>query len=207
MKLILPIFLSLVMAITLSSNISGITPVENWNEKRTREYVLLKKPNIRQSELDAIVKTVEETAPNLKLPSRFKGNFITDQRALVLAMMMTESEFKKTAKSPKGARGYLQLMLPTAKWLGKKKNINVNEQNIIEPEINIQLGVDYMNQLLREMDSVEQAILAYNAGPGAVRRWGGLKEYYVNVMKNYEEVKTYSFLNGFEEKKILSFAK
>lgn len=89
-----------------------------------------------------------------------------DVRAsLVRAMIQVESAFNARARSPKGAMGLMQLMPATAAELGVHDPYN--------PEENIRAGVTYLKQLLARFDQNEElALAAYNAGAGAVERYG-----------------------------------
>jgi soluble lytic murein transglycosylase-like protein len=105
--------------------------------------------------------------------------------SLVMAVIAVESNFKSTAVSPKGARGLMQLMPRTADAMGVDDSF--------DPEKNVDGGSRYLSTLLQLYGGdTRRALAAYNAGPGAVARHGGVPPYaetqtYVRkVMKKYE---------------------
>ena len=85
---------------------------------------------------------------------------------LVRALIQAESAFNPRAVSSKGAMGLMQLMPGTAAEHGVIDAFN--------PAENIRAGVKYLKHLLDTYDGrVELALAAYNAGPGAVKKYGG----------------------------------
>lgn len=105
---------------------------------------------------------------------------------LIKAMMKQESAGNSGAISNKGAGGLMQLMPATAKALGV--------QDRFDPEQNIRGGTKYIAQQLKAFNGdVKLALAAYNAGPGAVKKYGGnvppykeTQNYVAKIMGNYE---------------------
>ncbi len=84
---------------------------------------------------------------------------------LLYSIMHQESSFKSHAISPKGARGLMQLMPGTAMRFGVT--------NIFDPRQNIEGGARYVSFLLDRFDGdVNLALAGYNAGEGAVEKYG-----------------------------------
>jgi soluble lytic murein transglycosylase-like protein len=89
---------------------------------------------------------------------------------LIYSIMHRESSFRRMAVSPKGARGLMQLMPGTAARFGVA--------NIFDPRQNIEGGTRYVRFLLDTFDGdVRLALAGYNAGEGAVMKYGGVPPY------------------------------
>jgi soluble lytic murein transglycosylase-like protein len=90
-------------------------------------------------------------------------------RWLVRSVMRAESGFQPQVVSPKGAIGLMQLMPGTAQILGADPK---------DPAQNADAGARYLRDLLQKYDgALWHALAAYNAGPGAVAKYGGLPPY------------------------------
>ncbi|MFN4087791.1 MAG: lytic transglycosylase domain-containing protein [Alphaproteobacteria bacterium] len=96
-------------------------------------------------------------------------------RALIYAFMRQESQFRTRATSPVGARGLMQLMPATATSLTEEYDFTGKTQEVLyEPQLNVTLGQQYLTWLLErgEVDgNLFKLAVAYNAGPGNLRRW------------------------------------
>lgn len=89
---------------------------------------------------------------------------------LLTGLIRAESNFDPTATSPAGAQGLTQLMPGTAAGLGVT--------NPLDPIQSIEGGARYLRQQLdRFGGDAGKALAAYNAGPGAVERFGGVPPY------------------------------
>jgi hypothetical protein len=86
--------------------------------------------------------------------------------ALLTALVEAESSFNPSAISHRGAMGLTQLMPGTARALGV--------ENPMDPWQNLLGGARYLRQMLTQFPDVRTALAAYNAGPGAVTRHGGI---------------------------------
>ena len=62
-------------------------------------------------------------------------------------------------------------MFATAEEVANKNGIELTEENILNPDVNINIGTKYISTLLEKYKNIEIALAAYNAGSGNVDRW------------------------------------
>ena len=126
---------------------------------------------------DSAVRTlVEEAAKNFDVSP-----------ALVDSVIQVESNYNPNAISPKGAQGLMQLMPATARRFGVKNSFDAKQ--------NIEGGVRYLKFLQQTFKDDRLAIAAYNAGEGAVAKYGNVPpyaetmDYVAKVGKKYGQAK------------------
>ena len=96
---------------------------------------------------------------------------------LILAVIDVESKFQFGAVSPAGARGIMQIMPATGKFLVESvralaKEIKVEQfvpEHLDDPIVNIKLGTYYLHDLRKSFRNVNNALIAYNLGPTELR--------------------------------------
>lgn len=172
--------------------------VERW-EKRGEEIVLYRAGGqmsvpaahvvdfIEEAEPAKVIATPVTVAEPTPKPTVTPREVIAEMAAqyglpekFVASVARAESAYTQTAVSPKGAIGVMQLMPGTAKELG------VDPTDVRQ---NIEGGTRLLRELLiqyqNDPDQVRKALAAYNAGPGAVARHGGVPPY--RETQNYVE--------------------
>ena len=105
---------------------------------------------------------------------------------LLQALIVAESGFDPLAVSPKGAIGLMQLMPDTAKRFGVNADKNKTvEEKLRDPKTNINAGAKYLRVLINMFPgNLDLAIASYNAGEGAVQKYG-------NKIPPYKETQNY----------------
>ncbi len=90
--------------------------------------------------------------------------------SLIRAIIHAESAYQPEALSPRGAQGLMQLTPATQQAL--------HIEDVFDPVSNIEGGTRYLARLMKEFNQdIALTVAAYNAGPGAVRKYGGVPPY------------------------------
>ncbi len=109
------------------------------------------------------------------VPARYRGMIVDAaqkynvQPILLAAQLRAESDFNPNSVSPAGAQGIAQFMPGTARSVGLS--------DPFDPRQAISAQAKLMAQLIRQFKSIPKALAAYNAGPGAVQKYGGIPPY------------------------------
>ena len=119
------------------------------------QFFILKKIYIRQYE---------------EYVTLYSNEYNVDEN-LIYAIIKAESNFNKDAISNKEAKGLMQIVYSTAVDVAKILNIEINEQDIMDPKTNIMLGTKYISMLISKYKNIPIALAAYNAGSGNVDKW------------------------------------
>ena len=131
---------------------------------------------------DRAINTADRTAHQHNYKLRFLAPFrdvFNEQarnsgleEAWVLGLVRQESRFIASARSSAGARGLMQLMPATARWVAKRQGLrNFNLERVLDVPMNVALGTGYLKVVLEDLGHPVLASAAYNAGPGRARRW------------------------------------
>ncbi|WP_170769537.1 lytic transglycosylase domain-containing protein [Ruegeria lacuscaerulensis] len=161
---------------------------------KSRKDIFLKQSKVLDSRAATQYRNSERYKP--KTPRRqfsqryngkYKGQYLTIARQaarkhnvpedLFLRLVQQESGWNPNAVSHKGALGLAQLMPATARTLGV---------NPLDPRENLEGGARYLSAQYRKFKSWRLALAAYNAGPGAVEKHGGVPPY--KETQNYVRV-------------------
>jgi len=94
---------------------------------------------------------------------------------LVAALIRQESTFNPRVQSHAGARGLMQILPSTGRFLARQERLRYDVSDLYDPEINIRYGTRYLKDVLGSFGGrVDYALASYNAGPHRVKRWTGM---------------------------------
>ncbi|MCK9284158.1 MAG: lytic transglycosylase domain-containing protein [Rhodocyclaceae bacterium] len=133
--------------------------------------------------ISAADRTQSEHDFHLRFPAPFRDEVEPRARQLALddgwiyGLIRQESRFVMNAKSGAGAKGLMQVMPATARWVAKKIGLaGYHPAKMTDMGTNVTLGTHYLKMVLNGLDNQPVlACAAYNAGPGRAQRWRGDK--------------------------------
>ncbi|HEX5394673.1 MAG TPA: transglycosylase SLT domain-containing protein [Rhodocyclaceae bacterium] len=157
----------------------------NWTLRGMEDRQLLAAAELarRNDFLDRSISAADRTRDqhdySLRYPSPFRDEVDPRARELALdsgwiyGLIRQESRFVMSAKSGVGARGLMQVMPATAKWVAKKIGlVGYHPNQMSDTSTNVALGTNYLKLVLGSLDNHPVlACAAYNAGPGRAQRW------------------------------------
>jgi len=164
----------------------GLSVFAGLAHAETSDPTVQPRPNVLEKPVAAALAVpaaaIASATPSVAGPPAEIAKHIADaaaayvlDRNLLEAVAWRESRFKQEAKSGRGAAGVMQLMPATAKELGVDRT---------DARQNVFGGAAYLKELLiRFGGDVSLALAAYNAGPGAVLRYGGVPPF--SETRNY----------------------
>lgn len=181
---LLSLNLLLLLAATASADIYKYVDADGvvhfTNAPPGKQYKLYRREGVRSSQPSEVSRSLSSSLCDII--SHYSAQYSLDE-GLVHAVIKAESNYNPAAVSHKGALGMMQLMPETARLLKVGNPLDIEE--------NIRGGSCYLRQMLDQFNgNLDYAIAAYNAGPNAVRRHGGIPPYeetrtYVKRVKKY----------------------
>jgi len=151
---------------------NGIVTYSNIAPPQAQDYQVLRfpcyaaDPKCRSVSWEKVPLNTQAFRSEIQSAARFNSV----EESLIRAIIHAESAYQVDAQSPKGAQGLMQLMPAT------QAELEVTDP--FDPEANIQGGARYISQLLVQFNGdFELATAAYNAGPNAVDKYGGIPPY------------------------------
>ncbi|MCL4499164.1 MAG: lytic transglycosylase domain-containing protein [Chloroflexi bacterium] len=90
---------------------------------------------------------------------------------LVSAVIYEESKFDPAVRSKVGAVGLMQVMPQTGKWVAGRQGRTIDEQDLLKPAVNIDIGSWYLRYLKNKYEQEDLALAAYNGGLDNVDKW------------------------------------
>jgi soluble lytic murein transglycosylase len=156
-----------------------------WNLRGMGDRQLLAAAEVARGEgvWDRAINTADRTLVEhdygLRYLAPFRDQVTAKAREVALddgwvyGLMRQESRFVMDARSSVGAKGLMQLMPATARWVAQKIGLSdYHPSRVAEMDTNVTLGTRYLKMVLESLDN--QPVLAsaaYNAGPGRARKW------------------------------------
>jgi soluble lytic murein transglycosylase len=114
---------------------------------------------------------------------------------LIMALIITESSFRKNEISDFGAQGLMQIMPSTAAAVARREGISwISSADLYNPALNVKLGISYLFELIFKFKNTRDGMLAYNMGESTLVEYHHYKaepppHFYNKVISNYELLK------------------
>lgn len=159
----------------MANGISTLNGIQNPNLVQTQSAINAKTQSTTGSSFASVLQNVQKQKTMPAGAAKYDAIFEEASRtygvskSLLIAVAKAESNFNPNDVSHAGASGIMQLMPGTAKSLGVK--------NVFDPYENIMGGAKLLRDNIRSFGSVPLALAAYNAGPGAVKKYNGVPPY------------------------------
>lgn len=151
-----------------------IRPIEDKSASENEENIVLasvqRKPAQYAQRHTQVIQNIQMVARRYQRDPALRRVELTPRQwaAFFQAMIKVESNYKVTARSHANAIGLAQIIPSTARYL----RIDVND-----PVQNLDGGARYLLEQMQDFGDVRLALAAYNAGPGAVQKYGGIPPY------------------------------
>lgn len=159
----------------MANGISILNGIQNQNAVQAQSALNTKTQGTTGTSFASVMQNVQKQKSVPAGAAKYDAIFEEASRtygvskSLLIAVAKAESNFNPNDVSHAGASGIMQLMPGTAKSLGVK--------NVFDPYENIMGGAKLLRDNIRSFGSVPLALAAYNAGPGAVKKYNGVPPY------------------------------
>lgn len=186
-KFIMCICLIASMVFAEHQNYNYMTFQENKRIAIARDIIMETQRNVSESVASEIAFHLYDAALNIDIEYEY-----------ALAVMMVESRFKISAKSPCGAKGLMQIMPSTFLSVAKKHSLDYSTNDMYDIHKNITVGVLYLKMLQDKYGSYDLMSAGYNGGPVVANNWKNARYHavpnetkkYVNKVRKYHEYYT-----------------
>ena len=159
----------------MANGISILNGIQNQNAVQAQSALNTKTQGTTGTSFASVMQNVQKQKSVPAGAAKYDAIFEEASRtygiskSLLIAVAKAESNFNPNDVSHAGASGIMQLMPGTAKSLGVK--------NVFDPYENIMGGAKLLRDNIKSFGSVPLALAAYNAGPGAVKKYNGVPPY------------------------------
>ena len=159
----------------MANGISILNGIQNQNAVQAQSALNTKTQSTTGTSFASVMQNVQKQKSVPAGAAKYDAIFEEASRtygvskSLLIAVAKAESNFNPNDVSHAGASGIMQLMPGTAKSLGVK--------NVFDPYENILGGAKLLRDNIKSFGSVPLALAAYNAGPGAVKKYNGVPPY------------------------------